>query len=180
VANFTSVSLTGIGRVTVRQTGNESLAITAEDNVLPLLEARVIDGNLRLGVRDYTHLDPTKPIEFVLEVKQLDKLELTGAGSIKVEDLQNTLLSVLISGAGNVFVAGRTTTLEVEISGTGGFDGQHLTAKHATVVSSGVGNSVVNASETLDATVSGVGSIEYIGSPKVNSSVSGVGKVKQR
>src|SRR4029453_617014 len=37
VANFTKVELAGQGDVTIEQTGTESLSISADDNLLPLL-----------------------------------------------------------------------------------------------------------------------------------------------
>ena len=179
VAGFTSVSLETMGKVTVRQTGKESLTVSAEDNLLPLLESRVVDHVLTLGTANKADISPTKPIEFVIEVKNIEGLSVSGAGDIEVSGVQGKQLSVTLSGVGNVTVAGAADKLELKVSGVGHYNGEDFKTKQATVKSSGVGIAVVNASEQLDAEVSGVGSVEYIGSPKVNESVSGIGSVKK-
>jgi hypothetical protein len=180
VADFSSIALHGVGKVTVKQTGREALSISAEDNLLPLLEVRVADGTLTLKVADGQSINPTKPIEFTVEVKDLDGLSLSGAGSIEASQVKGKRLAVSLSGAGDITASGDVEELEVTISGAGSFKGAELAARRVTARSSGVGSAVVNASDELDASVSGVGSVEYVGAPKVQKSVTGVGTVKKR
>ena len=180
VADFTAVSLTGIGRVVVKQTGREALTVTADDNLLEHIETAVVDGTLRLGVRDGVSIQTTKALEFVIEAKALDAVKASGVGTVELEDIDAKKLTITLSGTGNVSASGRAEELAVTVSGVGGFRGEGLRARKAVVRNSGVGNSVVNASDELDATVSGVGSVDYVGSPSVRQSVSGVGRVKQR
>ena len=45
---------------------------------------------------------------------------------------------------------------------------------------SGVGNVVLHADQTLDASISGAGVIEYVGNPTVTEHVSGIGRVRRR
>jgi len=45
---------------------------------------------------------------------------------------------------------------------------------------SGVGNVVVNAEQTLQASISGAGNIEYLGDPHVTEQISGIGRIKRR
>jgi hypothetical protein len=180
VAGFSSISLESMGKITVRQTGKESLTITAEDNILPLLESRVANGTLYLHTANNANISPTKPIEYVLEVKTLEALNLSGAGSVDAKDIQGKRLAISLSGAGEVTVAGSADALELTLSGAGSFAGDDFKTKQATVRSSGVGKAVVNVSDQLDANVSGVGAIEYIGSPQVRESISGIGTVKKR
>src|SRR5262245_44045700 len=40
VKDFTAISFSGVGKVIIEQTGTESLSVTADDNILPLLESR--------------------------------------------------------------------------------------------------------------------------------------------
>ncbi len=49
VSGFSSIAFNSEGKVTVQQTGKESLTINAEDNLLPLLESRVTNGILSLA-----------------------------------------------------------------------------------------------------------------------------------
>ena len=180
VADFSSISFKSEGRVTVQQTGKESLTIRAENNLLPLLESRVADRILYLGIVNETDINPTKTIEFLVEVKNLESLNINGVGSVEVRDLQGKRLSISLDGVGSTTIAGSADVLDLTLSGVGSFQGEKFKTKQATVRNSGVGSAVVNVSEQLDATVSGVGSIEYIGSPQVRESVRGIGIVKKR
>lgn len=180
VSNFSSISSESVGRVTVQQTGKESLTITAEDNILPLLKSYVADNVLYLTTEKDTHFRPTKSIEFVLEVKSLESLNIKGVGSVEVKNIQGKRLSISLHGVGSMTISGNVDVLELNLSGVGSFHGEEFKTKQARVRNSGVGSAVVNVSDHLDATVSGVGSVEYIGSPEVQKSVKGVGTFKKR
>ena len=180
VAGFTSISFQSMGKVTVQQTGRESVTIRAEDNILPLLETRVSDHTLHLGILKDADIAPTQPIEFAVEVKNLESLDLSGAGNIDAKGIQGKQLSVSVSGVGNVTVAGSADALNLQVSGVGNYQGEDFKTRRGTVRNSGVGHAVVNVSDQLEANVSGVGSVEYVGSPQVQESVSGVGRVKRR
>lgn len=180
VAGFTAVSLGCLGKVTVKRTGREALTITAEENLLPLLVARVSARTLLLNATSGVELEPTRPLEFTVEVASLEGLSLTGAGSIEAAGIEGSRLAVTLSGAGSVTAGGAVDSLEVTLSGVGSFLGEGLKAKQATVRNSGVGSVAVAASDRLEAYVSGVGSIDYLGSPQLHQSVSGIGKVRKR
>jgi hypothetical protein len=49
VSGFSSIAFKSEGKATVQQTGKESLTTSAEDNLLPLLETRIVDHILYLG-----------------------------------------------------------------------------------------------------------------------------------
>jgi hypothetical protein len=180
VPGFSSISFKSVGRVKVQQTGKESLTISAEDNILPLLESRVKDRILYLSIANDSSFDPTKPIEFVLEVKSLESLNIDGVGSIEAKGIQGKRLSVSLDGVGSMAIAGSADVLDLTLSGVGSFKGEELKTKQATVRNSGVGSAVVNVSDQLDADLSGVGSVEYVGSPQVRKSGRGLGDVKRR
>lgn len=179
-AEFNAVSFKAEGDVEIKQTGKESLSVTAEDNLLPLLETRVKDGTLEIDTADGVHIHPTKTIKYAIQVKKLDSLHISGVGSVEAADIKGKSLSVSFSGIGSVKVSGSADDLELHISGVGSYDGEGFKTKRAEVHSSGVGNAVVNASDELTAHLSGVGSVEYVGTPRIDQHVSGVGAVKKR
>lgn len=180
VSDFSSLSSKSVGKVIVQQTNRESLTITADDNILPLLKSDVDNHILYLTVVDDASFNPTQPIEYVVEVKHLESLNISGVGSADISDIEGEKLSIFLDGVGSVTIAGNVDVLELTVAGVGSFNGEALITKQATVRNSGVGHVVVNVSEQLNATASGVGSVEYIGSPQVQESVEGVGSIKQR
>ncbi len=179
VSNFTQVDFSQVGTLTIEQTGVEGLTITADDNILPILTSDVSNGVLHLGAKDNQDYSTQKPITYLLSVKTLTGLTLSGAGSTQARNLDAQTMTVTMSGAGSATLQGKANDQQVTVSGVGSYDGSEFATKTAKATVSGVGSAIVNASDTLDATVSGVGSIEYIGNPKVTSHVSGVGTVKK-
>jgi hypothetical protein len=179
VTTFSSISFKSVGKLKIHQTDKESLTIIAEDNILPTLESRVSNQTLYISNAN-TSINPTEPIEFVVEIKSLESLNAKGVGSIEIKDIQGKQLSVFLDGVGSIAIAGNVDVLDLELTGVGSFDGQGLKAKQAQVRNKGVGSAVVNVSEQLDASVSGLGSIEYVGSPQVTESVKGMGSIKKR
>jgi len=181
VEKFTAIVMSGAADVDIEQTGQESLELTADDNLLPLFTTEVRDGTLFLGVVHGKRLTwSNKGPRFKVTVSELRKLRLSGAGTVNATKLDADSLSISISGAGDGNIAGRSNSLSISISGAGSLDAAGLQAKRATVIVSGAGDVTVNASEELDARVSGAGDIWYIGSPKLQSKVSGAGTIKQK
>ena len=179
VTTFSSISFKSVGKLKIQQTDKESLTIIAEDNILPTLESRISNQTLYISNAN-TSINPTEPIEFVVEVKSLESLNAKGVGSIEIKDIQGKRLAISLDGVGSIAIAGNVDVLDLELTGVGSFDGQALKTKQAQVRNKGVGSAVVNVSEYLDASVSGLGSIEYIGSPQVTESVKGMGTIKKR
>ena len=49
ITTFSSIAFKAVGKLKIQQTGKESLTISADDNILPLLESRVADNVLYLS-----------------------------------------------------------------------------------------------------------------------------------
>ena len=180
VSGFTGVALTSIGDLHIEQTGTESLTIEADADVLPQLTSNVSSGILELGVAPGTTIATSRRIIYRLTVATLDSIAVSGAGDATASDLRADRLTVEVSGAGEIILAGTVNSQAVTISGTGDYNGEDLQSATAKVTIDAAGNAVLQVSDRLDATVSGVGSLEYIGDPQVTKDISGVGSVKQR
>ncbi len=180
VAVFDQVAFSGVGQLTITQTGKESLTVEADDNLLPLLTSSVSGGTLQLGVKENTELQSATILKFNVTVKALKGISLSGAGNAKVDTLITPALKVTLSGAGHLAVTGRADGQDVTLSGVGSYDGSQFSTKTAKVIISGTGNAIVQVSATLDAEVSGVGSVDYIGNPRVTQHVTGLGSVRKR
>jgi hypothetical protein len=177
---FSSIAFKSEGKVTVRQTGKESLTISAEENLLPLLETRVTNHILSIGTVNNANINPTKSIEFAIEVKSLEGFNMTGAGHIEAKGIQGKHLTIALTGAGDMSIEGAADSLDLNLEGVGNYNGESFKTKQAKVHSEGVGSAVLNVSDQLDVSASGIGAVEYIGSPRVQKSGEGLGHVKQR
>jgi hypothetical protein len=200
VGPVTDVSLSGIGNLNIRQGDTPGLSVTADDNILPLIETETSGKKLTIRTKSGFNLKPSAPIAFTLTIPKLEKLSISGSGNAITEKLTgDTLtvklsgagnatlrevtcktLSVSLSGAGNATITGAAEKATATISGAGEIDASGFKVATAEVKVSGAGNAAVWATDELKAKVSGAGDVTYKGSPKVDKRVSGAGSVKPR
>jgi len=200
VQDFTSIHISYPASTLIRQGTTESLTIEADDNVLPTIQTEVIGGVLQIdGVRDHrVYLAPTKPVRITITVKQLDELafssagdttldgiksddfraDLSGAGSIRMQNVDFAKLDVELSGVGSLEASGAADDLTVHVSGLGSFQGAELHTQQASIQLDGMGSAVVWADNQLTATVNGLGSVNYYGSAKATKAINGLGSVQ--
>lgn len=180
VSGFSSITFSGVGTLNITQTGTESLTVSADDNLLPLLTSNVSNGTLTLGVKPGNSINPSKPIVYTLTIKNLEQLTLSGAGAINAKDIKPTTLNVILSGAGKMTISGSAQSQTALVSGLGSYNAKDFTTDSAQVTISGAGSATVTVNKALTAIVSGAGSVTYYGSPpQVTKTISGAGSVKQ-
>lgn len=180
VAPFTAIDVSGIGELVIAQGEAEGLTVETDDNLHAVVVSEVRDGTLYLDFSSDVTVVSLSRITFTLTVRELERITLSGAATVRVQDLDGTQLTVDNSGIGAVIVSGAVQEQHVILSGAGSYDGAALASERATVDLSGVGSVVVNVRERLDATLSGAGSVEYIGTPEVHTSGGGLGTIRQR
>lgn len=179
VQGFSKIELAGAGDLTITQSGEESLVVETDDNILPLLKTEVRGDTLYIGFEGAFTVTPTT-LKYTVTVKTLEELNISGAGRVVVHDLAGDRLEVNTSGAGSIEVAGTVTRQKVSMSGAGSYDAKELACQIADVSISGLGSAVVNVSERLEVSISGAGTVEYIGNPTVTQNISGLGRVHRR
>jgi len=198
VGAVTEVSLSGIGNLTIRAGDTPALSVTADDNLLPLIETETSGKKLSIHTKSGFSLRPNSPISITLTLPKLEKLNVSGSGNATAERINGDNLTIKLSGAGNATlheVTCKTLTLSLSgagnarldggaekvtarISGAGDIDAAALKVGTADVQVSGAGNASVWATDELKVRVSGAGDVKYKGSPKIDQKVSGAGSVK--
>lgn len=201
VSDFDTVSFEGFGELMIQQGAAEGLVVETDDNLLPFISTNVSGGTLTIGMTNDTLrpiLRPSESIRYVLTVKSLKQVDLSGAGIIEIDGVnaENFVvassgageihiaklaadeLTVTMSGAGTVEVAGEVGQQSVELSGLGTYEAGDLASERANVQLSGAGSATIWVNGELDAEISGAGAINYYGAPRVGSQVSGVGSIK--
>ena len=198
VSGFNSVTFTGLGDLTITQGANEGLTIEAEDNIMPRITTTVSNGDLTIGFESENWQDlvrPTRPVKFDLKVRSLSQIDLQGlgsvtmpswqadaatikvggAGGIKINKLIAGNLTITMTGAGNVDLAGKVTSQTINLRGLGNYSGGDLDSQQTTVNLTGAGGAEVWARSDLNVKISGAGSVSYYGSPAVTKSITGLG-----
>src|SRR4029450_13593867 len=129
----------GDAKLEIEQTGSESLTITGDDNILPLIKSEVRDGQLLLSENiDFSH-DAEQRLRYKLTVKDLNEISLSGDGSIDAKNIATNRLKVSISGDGVIRVGGSADSQDISISGDGRYEAADLGSKDAEAHISGGG-----------------------------------------
>jgi hypothetical protein len=178
VSGFREVTVSDGATLVVRQTGQESLQIVTDDNLIEQVRAEVRDGRLRLGFNRSQPVASRHGLRFEVEVKELSALSASGGSRVEASGIATPALRVEVSGGGRVTASGTATQQEVSTSGGATYDGRDLGGRSARVDASGGAHSVVNASDQLDAHASGGARVEYLGSPRLQQETSGGGSVR--
>lgn len=181
VADFQSIRSEGAWVLDVKVGGAPSLKVRADDNLLPLIETTVNQGELTIRFKDDTPSIGFKRQSPRIEVTvpKLSAYRHEGAGQATFHNLQGERFALSYDGAGLITASGQVDKLSVEASGAGSLDLDRLKAREVTVNLAGVGAVQVYASESLTAAVDGIGSLTYFGKPKrLSKAVSGIGSVR--
>jgi Putative auto-transporter adhesin, head GIN domain len=179
LAAFSKLDLAGSNNVTVRVGGEQSVVVHADDNLLQSVTTRVQAGSLVIGT---TGSFTTKaPMSVEITVPSLDTLTLSGSGTLAADQVQAQQLTVTLSGSGIVRASGTVTRLDVSLNGSGDVQLGQLVARDVHAVLNTTGRIVVNATNSLDASVRGSGAIVYSGNPAhVTKSVTGNGAITRK
>ena len=200
VSGFHGVEVSGAAEATITQGDSEGLVVEAEDNLLPLIESTVGgDGILRLGFKPHTgRIESKETVVFKLSARALDRLvlsgsgtihapsltadkarlEVPGSGEITVDRVQTGDVTLVLAGSGKVKLAGKSGRQTIEVDGSGDYLGTGLETDDAKVEINGSGAVELRAARTLAVEINGSGSVRYHGNPAVRKQVNGSGAVE--
>ena len=197
--SFKSVSSHGSFNVYV-STGDASVKIEADDNLLPYIETYVDGSVLNIREKDNYWLRPSREVKIFVSLPEFESIRSYGSGDIisqsKISNASNLQLEVNGSanikmdvdapevdaetnGSGDIDLKGTTKSWTGEIHGSGNIKAMDLKSENATIKIYGSGDADVFASSRLDVHVAGSGDVRYKGEAQVSSSIAGSGKVRK-
>ncbi len=173
---FNAVENRGPIRINVVDGQSTNVTVSADSNILPFIITEVVNNGLvvRLDKNICSVLD------LVVDVK-VPKLLLAsqnGAGSFKVEALNESSFEAILTGAGAMELLGVSETANLTISGAGEFNAKDFSVKKATILHSGAGGMSVCATQSVDLALQGAGSIDVYCNPvEVKKDITGAGTI---
>ena len=180
VPAFTSVNVQGPFNVIVEAGKAQSVAVRGSDKFVKEVVSEVVDGELRMHMRDKNNSTLHGDQHIVVTVPALRAFSAEGAGEIRLNNIRGERFEVNYRGAGAMRIAGEVKAFKISAQGVGEVDAKDLIANDVDIRFQGVGDARVYAKNRLDAKVQGIGSLTYFGRPKVvNKSASGLGEVRQ-
>jgi hypothetical protein len=176
LGEFHAISHDAVGAVTVTVGQPHSVKVTFDDNLLSLVETRVVDGELK--IKTTGSFNSTHTLDVQITVPAVESLKVSGVGSLNAAGIESDNIELKLSGVGSLKVEGKTKNLDLNVSGVGSAELKALEAESARVIVSGVGGATVYATESVDVHTSGVGGVRVFGNPKDPKIKStGIGKV---
>jgi hypothetical protein len=181
LVGFDEIEVSGSETVEVAIGSDWSVAVEADDNILPLVTTEVKGHTLEIGTKSANSYLTSNPVRISVTMPALSAVVVSGSGNLTTDGIGTaSTLTVEVSGSGEVRCQGTGDRLDVSVSGSGGFDGRDFEVVRAGVEVSGSGSVFVWASDRLDASVSGSGEVRYVGEPgQLSTDVSGSGSINR-
>ena len=177
VTEFDSIVLYGAGTVNVSLGESPKLTVSADDNLLELIESKVEEGQLK--IKPTESISAKSDLVYEITTNSLTKLVVDGAAKVNLNDVKGSDLTLEVNGAASASGSGEVDQLTIATKGASSVKLQELHAKTLNVKLAGAGSATVFASESVDAEIAGVGSIIVHGNPAdVNKQVNGLGTIK--
>lgn len=176
VDSFNRVKIDGIIDVSINFGEAQNVTVTGDDNLLSMIETKVVDNELIIGSSG--SFSTSNGIDIDIIMPSLVACNLDGTGDLTVNGFEGERLDLLTDGVGDITVQGTVGIVHATTDGTGDINLAALVAREAYASTDGVGDITVNATDKVDARIDGVGDIKIIGNPKdVQTSVDGVGDI---
>jgi predicted small secreted protein len=169
------------GAFTVRVAVGESpyLQISGDDNLLKYVRTRVRGDRLIIDTK--REINARKKMKINVSTSYLEKLNVSGANSVKIRGIDSDKFRADISGACTVSLEGETGVFDVDLSGATKLYADDFRADQVKIDCSGASKAEVFAREYLNADASGVSKIYYRGNPEdIRSDASGISSIRRR
>lgn len=194
---FDKVRVEGSMDVHLLQDTTFRVRVKARQQMLGYIETYVASGRLFISERSH-RFGNRGPMDIYVSIDTMQAIDLFGSGDVfggvasgnsghiglngsGNVDLYYEVpkrMDVDIVGSGNVQLKGSAHALDLNIDGSGNFNGKAYPVALCDVRIEGSGNADVFVTDTLNAYISGSGNINYWGNPKqVNRSIDGSGNV---
>ncbi|MFA6873212.1 MAG: head GIN domain-containing protein [Bacteroidaceae bacterium] len=201
-SDFHAIEIEGSADVEYRQSSSGELGIRiyGSDNVIELLDIKVINGTLHISFKDHVSITGESKLIVFVTSPRLEQVEITGSGDV---DLKGTMrgekLNVFITGSGdvksddllykevNTAITGsgdvdlcvlKSNFVKAQISGSGDIDLKGSTEKLELIIG---GSGEIEAerliANVVKASLSGSGDIACYASKQINADVAGSGEI---
>jgi hypothetical protein len=118
VSDFRGIDVSGGFDVTLVQGSNESVTLTAQENLFDYITVKVDNGTLKIYTRN--NLMVTRQLKARITFKDIDNLKVSGGGDVNSETPVNVeTLDVYVSGGGDFSSEINSEELKCHISGGG-------------------------------------------------------------
>ncbi len=176
VDTFTKIKTPSSLNLTIQKGTSQSLAVTANDNIISRVTTTVTNGVLTINLLPGSYSDIS--VNVLLVMPLLEELQNSGSGSNSVLDFENSdRMEFINTGSGLMEISGSGTDISITNSGSGDIKAYNFISENSTVTNSGSGDVQVFCNQNLSGLNSGSGTVFYRGTASVTITNSGSGNV---
>ncbi|HTH32152.1 MAG TPA: head GIN domain-containing protein [Lacibacter sp.] len=205
VTSFHGIKISNAFDVIIKQGNEEAVVVSAsEEKFRERIKVNVVNGILQISYDNekiWKWSNENKKLRAYISVKNIDKLDISGATDIKVDgvlkgsnlkvDLSGasslkgaisyTSVTIDQSGASNSKLSGTATNLDIDVSGASDFTGFDLVTENCRAEASGASDIKITVNKDLKVDASGASDIQYKGTASVSDfKTSGASSLKKR
>ncbi|GGY26614.1 head GIN domain-containing protein [Paludibacterium paludis] len=163
LSSFSSVTVDGAFLVDYHPAAETAVRVRAQQNILPLVSSRVVNGELKLSFS--RPVKPAGPVRVSVTAPSLSAVTLNGSGMFSGSGMKAPALALSAKGSGTLRVSGAFERLDARLSGSGAVDVSGSRAEQCVFSVTGSGSLKADAltGRRLRAEVLGSGSIRAAG-----------------
>lgn len=163
--SFDCISSTGPIDVDFVASEANSIEILADGNLIDLIDISYFGNSLEISVKEEVNFRTQSPLRVKVSYPNLQSVELVSSGNINIFNLEENEFEALLTGSGNINLAGTVENVTLVLSGSGKIDSGNLKASNLVAKLNGSGD--INAVAILSAAtrLAGSGNINIYGNP---------------
>jgi hypothetical protein len=150
---FSSIGFGGAGTLRVRR-GAQKVELSCDSNILPYITTEVESGELKIGVKPFASISPTR-LQIDVSLPELAGLRLSGSGDAAVDPFKGESFSAKLSGSGSLRASLEYGSVLLDQSGSGGIDASVKAARLELRISGSGDAALRGAADRVDIVVSG-------------------------
>jgi hypothetical protein len=184
VQNFSRIELQVPADVTLVQGTTESLTITTDDNLLPLIQTRVDGNTLKIKGDRNRGFSTRKGVKIQVALKNLEAVAIEGSADVEADTLRVGNFEASIRGSGDMkFKTLRGDNIKVRIDGSGDVSVDAVIAKSVEGAIRGSGDMKFSSLKTdaVKVSIDGSGDFSAAGiADTVDARIAGSGDIRMR
>ena len=176
VPAFSKIKSSISGSITIVESNDQQLSVSAQKNLVDLLETQVVNETLFISFGSHAVVTDS------LIAVQIYLPKLTGATQTGTGDISSELAipEINLLGSGNIKCAGQTDHVQVKLAGSGVVNLEEMIVAKADVIISGNGNVSLYVTNNLNVTIPGMAVVYFKGLPEIQKNITGIGQVIDR
>ena len=158
---ITDIEVSIYGDITIDAAVKNGIFITADNNLLELIDTEVVEGKLKLDQKKW--IQPSQRIKITIGAPEVKRIQLETNDQVKVQNLNSKRINTMALN-GTILLEGNVEILSIGAE-NGTVDARSLKTKEVLVNIWGMGKAQFDTAELLDAKLSDEAELEFNSTP---------------